>query len=205
MKNLIISLISIAAMQALAGNVSVEAVHPAVSVVQDTLTKSMEIIDIKSTAVRATAACNLVKQRLGALSIGSELLGKFKNLKRDKVGVAQFKKLLPSILVTKVLPQLDRAEGAAFVVSPAVTDRGGNVTEVSASIGGYIVTFLLYGKGGTYKSIDALGFGYSAVATATKSIQDQLTAEYNKDPHNSKPVTALVNSYLADPTFVHCR
>lgn len=184
--------------------------HPAADTLKAVLDEALEIVNSNSSdRSKANRTCRLLGDAFYSDAIATELLGDYVNLERDRRGIQNFYALLPSVVVSELLPNLDRAKGGSFSVNDRVRDRGGNTVEVRTRVvtgdrKSYNLTVVMFKKGNDWLVVDGEYFGFSAVGYVKRDLQRSLDAEYRKDPRNSLPVSAIVNEYTSDPDFIRC-
>jgi hypothetical protein len=177
--------------------------------VNDSMTRAVQILAQKSAGARLSGICSLVKSRVSYTGIGATWLGQYRNLAREKNAVQQFYRLVPSILVSKVFQGMGNGGTGSVSVDPNSTARGGGVYEVGMTIttgGGssYHGKAVVAKTGGSFKVVDALYAGFSAVNYLGRDYQNSLNDEYNKDPNRSMPVTALIRAVMSEDGFTRC-
>jgi hypothetical protein len=175
--------------------------------VQDGLTKGMQIIAEKSTTAQVEGLCALVKGDIDTKAIATVWLGDYATLSTDQPGVLAFDKLMPSLLVSKVMPMLSKASGGSFQVSPTTTDQGDgtfsvDVTLQSADGSSYDASMILEASGSSFKAVDVLYMGFSGVNYYTSTIQDQINSAAQTNPQT--PVSLAVQQIMAAKGFVSC-
>jgi hypothetical protein len=177
--------------------------------VDQSLTQAQQLLAIKDQSDRNLQLCSLLGDRIGSDHIAKFWLGTFETLSRDQAAVNQFHKMVPSIMMTTILPLLGSGgAGTQIIVDPNSSARGGGVFEVA-------VTFRANGRdypgkavvmetGGVLKIIDAEYRGMSAVDYQGREYKKFLEREFNKDPNSSMPVSALVQSIAEQEDYIGC-
>lgn len=182
---------------------------PACQFIDTTMIRAREILEVKQQDGRNIQMCELLKQKLGSEHIGNLFLGNFANLSREQVAIEQFKSMVPSIMMTKAIPVLGAGgKTGSFEITPTAKDRGNGVLEVTVTVTSNsksYVGFAIVKRGPQdYELIDVEYMGYSAVGYQGREYQKFLNREFNKDPHNSMPVSALVQQIEQQDDYVSC-
>ncbi len=182
---------------------------PVTEFVDDTLTTGKAILENKDEAVRFSGMCLLLKERLGQPQIASVWLGNYFGLSRDQNAITEFIGMVPSMLMTKALPFLGAGVHGTYTVDEHAKLRGENLFEVGVTIRtgnktyrGYVIVQKLALK---LEIVDIEYLGMSLVQSQSGEYQRILNDEYNKDPHGSLPVTALVNHIKSQPDYRSCQ
>ena len=175
----------------------------------DTMTRGQQVLELKGDSERFRGICSLVKSRMAYRSIGHSWLGDFNNLARDQKAVQEFQRLVPSIVIHKVLGSSGGdLSGSWTVDSKSIASGGGRSTvavSVTTSSGStYRGKAVLIAAGSSYQIIDFIYLGFSAVGYMGQDFQRQLKEEYNKAPKTSLPVSALIRDIKSQAGFQVC-
>lgn len=178
--------------------------------VNDTLVRGRAILEVKDESDRTNQMCGLLRESLGTWEISTAWLGRYNTLTRDQAGIDQFRKMVPSILMTKAVPLLGTGgSGGTFVVDELSKQRSEGVFEIGINV---------TNSGKVYRALaivtvldteelvitDVEYNNYSAVGYQGREFTRFLDREYNKDPNNSLPVTALVNHISNQDDYIGC-
>lgn len=178
--------------------------------VNDTLVRGRAILEVKDESDRTNQMCELLRERLGTWEISTAWLGRYNSLTRDQAGIDQFRKMVPSILMTKAVPLLGTGgSGGTFVVDETSKQRSEGVFEIGINV---------TNSGKVYRALaivtlldteelvitDVEYNTYSAVGYQGREFTRFLDREYNKDPGHSLPVTALVNHITSQDDYIGC-
>lgn len=151
---------------------------------------------------RPAKICRLVDMATEHRQIAGRLLGRYANV-NDAAGIKDFKRSSSSILVTKAMPEIEKAinKQGSFVVDPSATDRGN---------GYFAVAVRITTDGKTYngralvspnmKISDVEYLGFSGVSYATREMEKQI-GKFNGSP---TPVTAFLQDLRSKPGYVRC-
>jgi hypothetical protein len=178
--------------------------------VNQALVEGRAILEIKDTTDRNLQMCDLLHKTLGSNQISSLWLGKYETLARDQAGIDEFKGMVPSILMTKAVPILGTGgKGGTFVVDEQSKERSAFIYEVGINVtnGGKVyraLAIVQFNDKGDYELIDVEYNNYSAVGYQGREFMRFLDREYNRDPNNSLPVTALVRHIKAQDDYIGC-
>lgn len=174
-----------------------------------TMTRGKQIMELKSDAERFNQMCALVKSKVHSTHIGSVWLGRYAQLAREKAAVQQFYAMIPNIIMTKAIDGAGNSTiSGSFKVNPKSVARGNNVYAVGVQVTdakgkSYNGKAIVVNNGG-WRIMDGEYLGFSAVKYTSRDYQDFLNREYNKDPNNSMPVTALIKSIKSESGYVTC-
>lgn len=179
--------------------------HPASVFVNKTLLKGQQILSLKSDSAKVAPFCNLIRGTANTSYISGVLLGRYAQLATDKTGAAQFVKMLPSIIVTRVMPAIGKAEGGSFTVSPDAVERskGIFVVDITVHAGNgnpYSGKVIVASNGSSYRIIDGEYMGFSAVKYSSRDMQKKLDQAADR----KKPITEVLRDMTADPDFIRC-
>lgn len=205
MKNLILFML-------LAASSSVFAAFDAPSAfVNQALTNGKQILVIKDADTRTKAMCAFLSEKLAILSIANVWLGDFANLNRDRAAINEFRQLVPSIVMTKVLQGVgDRELGGSFQVEEKSKALPGQAFEVTVNIttnaGKKHTGFITVTKPADkfvvreirymdYKAVEQLGLDY----------QKRMNEFYQADPKNSLPISSMIEMIVTEDGYVECR
>lgn len=183
------------------------AISPISKQVNDAVQKGIGILAEKSVPQQQTEMCSLMKEVVASSVIAPQLLGNYAQLATDKAGIAEFTKLIPSMLATKLIGYKDKASGMTVDVDQDATDRGNGLYGVGvtlhASNGNPYNATLVIGKFKSgYQLVDGEYMGFSAVSYMANDFQQKLDGKYQTDPRT--PVSDLNKDILADKNFVNC-
>lgn len=185
-------------------------VDPASVYVKDILARGQQILEVKEEADRNVQMCELLRQNLGSDSIAKVWLGQFYSLEREQGAVAQFTYMVPSILMTKATPVLGAGGSNGTVeVDAEATVRADHILQVGVTVtanGRVHRGFAIVAEesSAVFKLIDVEYNGFSAVGYQAREYQQFLNRQYNKDPDNSMPVTALVQHVASQGDYLEC-
>lgn len=201
MKGFILGLLFLSASSAFA-------VHPASEFTADTMTRAFQILEIKEDGEKVKQMCSIFKRRMALSHVSNAWLGRYASLERDQAGVREFRKMMPSLLVTQFYPALGMAEGGTFTVDPNARDKGNGRFEVPVKVranGRNISATAIIGTySGEYKLVDVKAFGMSAVNYIGKDYKERLDEEYRLDPQSSLPVSAVVEQVKGSENYIAC-
>lgn len=150
-------------------------------------------------AQRTQGLCTLAQQVIDAEAIGVDLLGSYANLASDADGIAAFKALVPTIIVSDFATLLADNLGQKYWV-----DTTDSIPKGSTRIGypvylGSTKLVVTMSKS-TSKIVDAEWNNISLVKKKRETYQKTLS----RDPNNPKPVTALVNEIVGSGNLLRC-
>jgi len=194
MRSLILICLSFFAVQSYAG-------HPASDAVANFFDEAVRIQQGPASS-RAARICRLVGSATEHRQIATRLLGKYAN-SADKNGVSDFQRSSASILVSKAMPEIEKAinKQGSFVVDPQASDRGN---------GYYAVAVRITTDGKTYngraivspnmKVSDVEYLGFSGVNYATRKMEQEI-AKFNS---SKTPVAAYLKDLRSQPGYVKC-
>lgn len=179
------------------------------SFVAETLTQAQNILAEKDDTARNNGMCVLLKARMNSERIAAIWLDTYATLQREQQAVGQFPSLVPSIMMTKAIPLLGGGGEGSLVVDEISNARGNNIYEVGVTVtangknykGSAIVEDL---GSGVFKINDAEYKALSAVNYQGRDFQQFMKREYQKDPANSMPVTALIQHITSDSDYINC-
>lgn len=176
--------------------------------VSESLTKAQQMLGISNQKDRNDQLCALLTERIGSAHIAPRLLGTYENLSRDQAAIDQFHHMVPSIMMSTILPLLGPGgANVTIVVDPNSRSRGNDIYEVGVTFKNngrdYLGTAVVK-SGGPLTLIDAEYQGKSAVEFQGKSYQKFLDRRYNADPVNSMPVSDLVQNISEQEDYIAC-
>jgi ABC-type transporter MlaC component len=154
--------------------------------------------------------CSLLKSKVHSGHISASWLGNFRNLARDQAAVRQFTRMVPSILITKLIQALGGGEvSGSFFVDDNATSKGNGVYSVRVTVDtgskSYTGRAIVHdGGGGKFRLMDVEYMGFSGVNMTKREFQDVLQDEYAKSPTKSMPVTALVDYVRGQSDYQQC-
>lgn len=174
-----------------------------------TLTQAQAILTEKDDTVRINEMCGLLKQSLNTSYISNVWLGTYSAIEREAAAVAQFPSLVPSVMMTKAIPLLTGGGEGSVTVDPVSKVRAPNVYEVGVTItvnakdyrGAAVVEEV---GAGLFKINDAEYMGLSAVNYQGRDFQNFMKREFESDPENSMPVTALIQHITSETDYINC-
>jgi hypothetical protein len=179
---------------------------PVSQFVQQTIVQGEAILHQKSNADRLRNMCALMNQRLGSVEIADRLLGEYASNPRDQKAVAQFRAMIPSIIITKVIQAAnghDGRESGTFTVGDTPKDMGNGYLQVTVTVtpaGGkaYTGEVLVHDQRG-FKIVDGTYNGRSAVSLVAREYKGVLDQNAR-----ALPVTALVQYVQGDADYTAC-
>ncbi len=185
------------------------AMHPASQFVNETMNQGKRILEQKSGSNRLSGLCSLLNQKVSTSYISSAWLGQYQNLAREANAVRQFRRMIPSLILTKAFAgNTGGSVSGSFSVGEQARDRGNGRYGVSITVntGGrtYNGTIVVQKTKSGMRMIDGEYMGYSAVKYIGRDYRQILDAEYKKNPNASMPVTALINEVKSDSTYIAC-
>lgn len=174
-----------------------------------TLTQAQAILTEKDDTVRINEMCGLLKQSLNTSYISNVWLGTYGAIEREATAIAQFPSLVPSVMMTKAIPLLTGGGEGSVTVDPVSKVRAPNVYEVGVTItvnakdyrGAAVVEEV---GAGLFKINDAEYMGLSAVNYQGRDFQNFMKREFESDPENSMPVTALIQHITSETDYINC-
>lgn len=166
--------------------------------------EAMTILSLKTEQERFTQLCGLLERKLQNDEIAGVWLGQYQNIATDQSGVREFQRLIPSIVMTKLMQGLGSSQiSGSVTVDESSTDKGNGVYEVSVSIDTgektYTGTAVMKNKANVFRLMDGRYMGFSVVDYLKSEYQDYLAEE-----GGTTPVTGMVTRIKADPDFKQC-
>ncbi len=188
-------------------DVVIDAPNPASAFLQDAVTKMDGVLAGKGDAAsKAKAMCAIFKNTASSGYIGGIWLGNYRTLASDQAGVKAFVAMIPSLIMTKAMPNLSGATAGSIIVSPQATERkpGLWAVAIKATSGGktYNATAVVRAINGTMQLIDGEYLGFSGV--------NYFKGDYQKlfddaaRTNASTPVSQVVNDLMSDKDYVNC-
>lgn len=184
---------------------------PASTFIDKTLAEAKQILSLKDQSDRNNQLCTLLRDRLGYKDISQRWLGTYFTLARDQAARDEFTGMVPSIMMTKALPILGAGGvNGAFEVAPTAKDRGNGISEVQVTVKSNGKSYVGFAIVQTIPNLNRLELvdveyqGFSAVDYTGREYQKFLTREFNKDPNNSMPISALVENIKTAEDYVAC-
>lgn len=174
-----------------------------------TLSTAQNILAEQDETARLNGMCELLHANMGNEAIARVWLGAYGELPREAAAVANFPKYVPAIMMTKAIPLLGGGGEGSIKVDDQAKPRGENLFEVG-------VTVTVNGKDhrgtavieelapGLFKINDAEYMGLSAVGYQGRDFQQFMKREFEKDPQNSMPVSALIQHITSQEDFINC-
>jgi hypothetical protein len=183
------------------------AARDAASKATNTIAKqALAVLSLKSDDDRFTQMCALLKSKLESNYIAGVWLGRYAGMPSDSAGEAAFRKMIPSIVMTKVVQALGNNPISGNVsIGQQSTSRGGGVFDVpvtvSSSTKSYHGTAVMKQTGSKFRLQDARYLVIDAVNYLKSEYQDILDEEAAT---TNKPITAMVARLKAQPEFLDC-
>lgn len=177
--------------------------------VNDILVRGQQILELKDESDRNVQMCALLRENLGSGRISQTWLGDYYLLERDQQGVNEFTWMVPSILMSKATPLIGAGSNGSFAVDAESKVRPDGRIEVGVTVESNGRTHrgfaILEGLSAfDFLLVDVEYNGFSAVGYQTREYQNFLNRNYNKDPQNSLPVSALVKHISNQGDYVEC-
>ncbi len=174
-----------------------------------TLTSAQNILAEKDESDRLNGMCALLKESMGNAAISRVWLSTYGQMDREAQAVARFPELVPAIMMTKAIPLLGGGGEGSIKVDEAAKSRGNNIYEVGVTVtvngkdhrGAAVIEEL---APGLFKINDAEYMGLSAVTYQGRDFQQFMKREFEKDPVNSMPVSALIQHITSQSDFINC-
>ncbi|MGE4132016.1 MAG: hypothetical protein AB7F86_10295 [Bdellovibrionales bacterium] len=188
---------------------STQSVHPASAWVQETLELSKAVLEEKEEFDRFNGMCALLTNRLGSNTISSIWLGQYGQLNRNADASAEFRSMIPSILMSKAVPVLGGAADGEFIVDGVAQERSTGVYEVGVTVISsgrqYKGMAVIEDDGaGSFRLIDGEYMGLSVVNYQAREYLNFMKRVYDKDPVHSLPVSALVQHIRSQSDYRPC-
>jgi len=185
------------------------AAHPASAFVAQTLLAGRQIMELKSDDERKVQMCNLLNTRVHSGYIAGEWLGQFANLKRDSVAVMEFRRMIPSILISMAVGRGgNKTFEGSFKVGQTAKARGNGYyavrVQVTTDNKTYSGTAVVLAQKGKFRVVDVEYLGFSGVRYMGRDYQKKLRESYNRNPNRSMPVSELVAEIKNDTDFIDC-
>jgi hypothetical protein len=182
------------------------AMDPAADFTQNMLTQGEQILTLKSDTQKAAQFCALVKNGVDTARVADNWLGPF-TASPDKAGVAKFRKLVPSVIVGKLMLALNKSGGGTFAVEPTQTDRGNGTIEVVISVhtnsgNPYQGKAVVAPNAKAFKLVDIEYQSFSAVDYLAKDYQRRMTNEAAVNPKTA--VSEVNKQIVGEASFVKC-
>jgi ABC-type transporter MlaC component len=182
--------------------------HPASQFVQDMSEKVERILAGKGDASsKLRPLCALMRNSVYLGYIGGVWLGKYAQYATDQQGVAEFMKLLPSILANQVMEKMDGNTTGSVDVRAGAADRGSGVFAVDVTVhtnngNPYSGKAIVHFADGRYTVMDGEYFNFSGVRYLARDYQRKLKAAQAKNP--TQPVSQVVQDIANVEGFVRC-
>jgi hypothetical protein len=185
------------------------AADPASIFVSRTLMSGKQIMELKSEDDRKEQMCALLQNKVHSGYIATHWLGKFKDLKRDAEAVVEFRRMIPSILMTTAITNGgNSAFEGKFKVSNKATKRGNGYFAIDVQVKtdrkNYNGKVIVLEQKGVYRMVDVEYFGFSGVDYMGRDYQRILKEKYNRNPKRSMPVSELIADIKNENNFIDC-
>ena len=181
----------------------------AVAFVEDTLAKGRTIFDQnQGEPERASGLCSLLQERLGTNSLSDLWLGQYGGLEREQAAVPEFKKMIPAIVMSKLISILSGELKGGYTVDPISQEHEQGLYEVGVTFetdgGSYQGSAFVQALPEGMRVVDITYFGISAAGYLGRDYHRILDQEYAVDPEHSLPVEALMRHIRSQTGFREC-
>lgn len=205
--NKMFALLVLAFSVSVSADVVIDAPNPASTFLQTAVTKLDGVLAGKGDAAsKANAMCAIFKDTVSSGYIGGIWLGNYRTLASDQAGVKAFVAMVPSLVMTKAMPNISGATAGSIVVSPQATERkpGLWAVAIKATTGGktYNATAIVREVNGTMRLIDGEYLGFSGV-NYFKNDYKKLFDDASRT-NSSTPVSQVVHDLMSDKDYVNC-
>jgi ABC-type transporter MlaC component len=205
--NKMFALLVLAFSVSVSADVVIDAPNPASTFLQAAVTKLDGVLAGKGDAAsKANAMCAIFKDTVSSGYIGGIWLGNYRTLASDQAGVKAFVAMVPSLVMTKAMPNISGATAGSIVVSPQATERkpGLWAVAIKATTGGktYNATAIVREVNGTMRLIDGEYLGFSGV-NYFKNDYKKLFDDASRT-NSSTPVSQVVHDLMSDKDYVNC-